>query len=78
MLTPNKSLNLDTSVLRVSALMLRELQKRGVIEFERLRGFILRRVGSDGGTRVSTGIDLSIFAGSIGVPCKKRYNRAQS
>jgi hypothetical protein len=48
MLSPNKSLDLDTSVLRISALMLRELQKRGVIEFERLRGLILRRVGSDG------------------------------
>jgi hypothetical protein len=48
MLTPRKSLNLETSVLRISALMLRELQKRGVIEFERLRALVVRRVGTDG------------------------------
>jgi hypothetical protein len=47
MLTPRKHLNLDVSVLRVAALMLRELDKRGVIEFERLRGLIVRRAGSD-------------------------------
>jgi hypothetical protein len=47
MLTPSKSLNLDASVLRISALILRELQKRGVLEFERLRSIILRRVGPD-------------------------------
>ena len=48
MLTPSKHLNLDTSVLRVSAIMLKELKKRGVVEFERLRNLILRRVGPDG------------------------------
>ena len=48
MLTPRKSLNLEASVLRISALMLRELQKRGVVEFERLRALVVRRVGSDG------------------------------
>jgi hypothetical protein len=48
MLTPRKSLNLEASVLRISALMLRELQKRGVIEFERLRTLVVRRVGSEG------------------------------
>lgn len=31
-LTPKKHLNLDTSLLRVFALILRELQKRGVCE----------------------------------------------
>jgi hypothetical protein len=47
MLTPSKNLNLDASVLRISALILHELQKRGVLEFERLRIIILCRVGSD-------------------------------
>lgn len=27
--------------------MLRELQKRGVVEFERLRGLVVKRVGPD-------------------------------
>ncbi|MAW82226.1 MAG: hypothetical protein CMI63_18470 [Parvularcula sp.] len=48
MLTPSKHLNLDTSVLRVSAIMLKELKKRGIVEFERLRSVVLKRVGPDG------------------------------
>ncbi|APO56170.1 hypothetical protein ACVIW2_007206 [Bradyrhizobium huanghuaihaiense] len=48
MLTPRKHLNLDVSVLRIAAIMLRELKKRGVMEFERLRGIVIRRVGGDG------------------------------
>jgi hypothetical protein len=47
MLTPRKHLNLDVSVIRVASIILRELQKRGVIEFERLRGIVMKRVGSD-------------------------------
>ncbi len=47
MLTPRKHLDLDVSVLRISALLLRELQKRGVVEFEKLRAYIIRRAGSD-------------------------------
>lgn len=48
MLTPRKHLNLDVSVLRISAIMLRELAKRGVIELERMRGIVIRRTGPDG------------------------------
>ena len=48
MLTPRKHLNLDVSALRVASIMLRELRKRGVVEFERLRSIVVRRVGSDG------------------------------
>ena len=48
MLTPKKYLNLDVSVLRVSAIMLRELRRRGVIEFERLRAIVVKRTGPDG------------------------------
>jgi hypothetical protein len=48
MLTPRKHLDLDVSVLRVSALMLRELSKMGVVEFVRLRQFVLRRAGPNG------------------------------
>jgi hypothetical protein len=48
MLTPRKSVNLEASVLRIFALMLCELQKRGVVEFERLRALVVRRIGSEG------------------------------
>jgi hypothetical protein len=48
MLTAKKHLKLDVSVLRVSALMLRELRRRGVLEYERLRRYVVRRVGADG------------------------------
>lgn len=48
MLTPKKYLNLDVSVLRVSAVILKELRRRGVIEFEKLRTIIVKRTGPDG------------------------------
>lgn len=48
MLTPKKHLNLDISVMRISSLMLRELNRRGVIEFEKLRDVVIKRVGPDG------------------------------
>lgn len=63
MLTPRKHLNLDVSVLRVSALMLRELQKRGVIEFEKLRSFIIRRVGPDGEIAFLPALDFLYLLG---------------
>jgi len=47
-LTPQKHLNLDVSVIRVAAIMLRELNRRGVVEFEKLRGVVIKRVGADG------------------------------
>jgi hypothetical protein len=47
MLTPRKHLNLDASVLRIASLMLRELRRRGVMEFERLRRVVINRVGAD-------------------------------
>jgi ABC-three component (ABC-3C) system Middle Component 8 len=48
MLSPRKHLNLDVSVLRISAILLRELSKRGVVELERLRAIVVRRTGADG------------------------------
>ena len=48
MLLPRKHLDLDTSVIRISAIMLRELGRKGVIEFEKLRATVIRRVGADG------------------------------
>jgi hypothetical protein len=48
MLTPRKHLDLDVSVMRIATIMLRELHRHGVVEFEKLRGVVLRRVGPDG------------------------------
>lgn len=48
MLTPRKHLDLNTSLLRVSAIMLKELHKRGVIEMAILKQRVVRRVGSNG------------------------------
>jgi len=63
MLTPRKHLNLDTSVLRVFSLMLRELQKRGVWEFEKLRAYVIRRVGPDGDLAFMPALDLMFLLG---------------
>ncbi|MCZ0738660.1 ABC-three component system middle component 8 [Phreatobacter sp. AB_2022a] len=48
MLTPRKHLDLNTSLLRVAAIMLKELHKRGVIEMMMLKQRVIRRVGSNG------------------------------
>jgi hypothetical protein len=48
MLTPKKHLDLDVSVIRVTAILLRELRRRGSVEFEKLRDVVIRRVGRDG------------------------------
>lgn len=47
MLTPRKHLNLDASLLRIAAIMLRELKKHGAVDFERLRQVVYRRIGPD-------------------------------
>jgi hypothetical protein len=48
MLMPRKHLDLDVSVMRIATILLRELHRHGVVEFEKLRGVVLRRVGPDG------------------------------
>lgn len=63
MLTPKKHLNLDTSLLRVFSLVLKELQKRGVCEFEKLRGVVIRRVGADGELSFLPALDLLFLLG---------------
>ena len=63
MLTPRKHLNLDTSVLRVFSIILREMQKRGVWEFEKLRAYVVRRTGSDGELAFLPALDLLYLLG---------------
>jgi hypothetical protein len=48
LLTPTKLLDLDTSVLRVAAVMVKALNPRGVMGFEQLRSIVKTRVGADG------------------------------
>ena len=47
MITPQKHMNLDGSVLRVAALMVREIARRRSLEVEVLRKRIAKKTGSD-------------------------------
>lgn len=42
MLAAEKHLNLDLSVLRIASVVLKALQRKGVIEFEKARGLVIR------------------------------------
>ncbi len=48
MLTPRKHLDLNTSLLRIASIMLKELHKRGVIEMMTLKQRVIRKVGNNG------------------------------
>ncbi len=65
MLTPRKHLNLDVSVMRISAIVLRELRRRGVIELEKLRGIVIRRVGADGELSFITALSFLFLLGRL-------------
>lgn len=47
MLTPKKHMNLNISLIRVSALILKESSKHRIIEFETMRRTLVKRYGSD-------------------------------
>lgn len=47
MLIPEKHMNLDLSLLRVSSVLLKELKKRRIIRFEDLKQYSQRRLGVD-------------------------------
>lgn len=63
MLTPKKHLNLDTSLLRVFSLILHAMQMRSVWDFEKLRQYVVRRVGADGEIFFLSAIDLLFLLG---------------
>lgn len=48
MLTAEKHLDLDTSLLRVASIVLKELKRKGAVAFEALRRLVIRRIGDDG------------------------------
>jgi hypothetical protein len=65
MLTPRKHLNLDVSVIRISAIMLKELNKRRVLEFERLRSIVQGRVGPDGEQLFLSALNFLYLLGKV-------------
>jgi hypothetical protein len=73
MLAPKKHLNLDVSVVRIAAIVLRELQRRGVMEFERLRATVVRRVGFDGDLSFLPALSFSVYDGPHRVSSSQRY-----
>ncbi len=65
MLTPRKHLDLDTSLLRVSSIMLKELSKKGVVGFESLRSLVVRRVGANGDLAFLPALDFLFLLGRV-------------
>ena len=65
MLTPEKHLDLDTSVLRVSSLLLKELQRKGVVDYEKLRHLVERRTGTDGSFAFMPALNVLFLLGLI-------------
>ena len=65
MLSAEKHLNLDTSVIRVAAIILRELGRKGVVEFERLRALVIRRVGPDGAVIFLPAVSFLFLVGKV-------------
>lgn len=65
MLSAKKHLNLDTSVIRIAAIMLRELGRKGVVEFDKLRALVIRRVGPDGDVMFLPALSFLFLVGKV-------------
>lgn len=65
MLQPFKHLDLDLSVLRIAAIVLRELQRRRLLAFENVRALVLRRVGQDGELILLPALNLLYLLGCL-------------
>ena len=65
MITPKKHLNLDASVMRVAAIILRETRKRRIIEFQSLRKKLLRAVGNDSDLVILPALSFLYLMGKI-------------
>ena len=65
MLTPKKHLDLDVSVLRISALILNELRRRSSVELEKLRAYVLRRAGNDAELTFLPALSLLFLLGKV-------------
>ncbi len=65
MITAQKHLDLDNSVLRVAAVMLRELKKRRVLEFSALRKKVLKAVGSESEIAFNSALSFLFVVGKL-------------
>ncbi|RFB82155.1 hypothetical protein B5K08_31085 [Rhizobium leguminosarum bv. trifolii] len=65
MITAQKHLDLDNSVLRVAAVMLRELKKRRVLEFSALRKKVLKAVGSESEIAFHSALSFLFVVGKL-------------
>ena len=65
MLQPNKHLDLDQSVLRVSAIILSELGRRRILPFESVRKLVGRRIGDDADIVLMPAINLLFLLGRL-------------
>jgi hypothetical protein len=65
MLKPSKHLDLDRSVLRVSSEILRELQKRRVINYETVLRIIKSRTSDDADVVVAPALNFLYLVGRI-------------
>ena len=65
MITPKKHLNLDASVLRVSALILREVRRRRTLDFDTLRNKAAKTAGGDADLVFLPALSLLYLLGRI-------------
>jgi hypothetical protein len=65
MLAPRKHLNLDASILRIAALMLRDLRRRGVMDFERVRKNVINRIGPDADVSFLSALSFLYLIGRV-------------
>lgn len=52
-------------MLRISAIMLKELNKRGVVGFEQLRGIVTKKVGPNGDLSFLCALDFLFLLGRV-------------
>lgn len=65
MITPTKHLDLDRSVLWVSAEALRKLRKRRIVPHDELVAFLKRKVGDDGDIVVVPALSFLYLVGRL-------------
>lgn len=65
MIKPRKHLDLDISVLRISALILKELKSKRLVDFESVREKIKNKVGKDGELSFVPAISLLFLMGKV-------------
>lgn len=70
MITPTKHLDLDRSVLWVSAEALRKLRKRRLMAYEELVAFLRDRIGDDGDAVVAPALSFLFLVGRLNYHAK--------